>query len=363
MSAETGAVILLNQNLSGGLGNDLVNWSRLYAESGLRVTVVIWKDEGQFRERLPGGVTKIVLGTGSFLRATLRLARILRAQPNATVLATQYKAGASAVLARDLARTRQRLVYREPVLPGSYLNAYTIFRYYRLCLVRADAVLAQTGHAARELAALGFQPDRIRICPNLPPDGATAPSPPGVGPADHPRLIAVGRLTEQKGFDRLIRHFPSVVANHPGATLTLVGDGALRAKLEALAAESPASTRIRFTGQVADPTPYLRDADLFVMSSEYEGLSNAFVEALFSGCRAITTPAGGGMADFMRDLGAADCIIDDANFASDLPRAVSHALSKTEAQWAPVFRRLDEAYGHDAVRRIFLDAVRPPTAP
>lgn len=358
-------IIIVGLNLSGGIGNDIVNWARLLDENGRACTVVLWRNEGHFAGRLPQGVRVVDLKTGSFLKAARGLARLMRENPSATVLAGHYKAGASTVLARWLARTANRVIYREPSMPRRYLNAYTLLRYYWLGLRGVDAALAQTPSAAAELASLGIPARRISIAPNLPPpasrDAATRPVPDTYA-GDSPRLICVGRLTREKGAERLIRAMPSILARHPGATLTIVGDGKLRAELEALRDSLGVADKVRFTGSVADPAPLLDEADLFILPSFYEGLSNAFLEALFARRRAISTTAGGGMADFLRDLGAADCIIDEADFGNDLTRAITCALGKSAAEWAPVFHRLDTRYGHESTRRLFLSALDQPSS-
>lgn len=353
-------ILIVGLNLSGGIGNDIVNWARLFHDAGHPCTVVLWKNEGHFTGRLPEGVRTVALDASGFLSASRRLARLLREEPRATVLVSQYKAGASVVLARRIVRTPNRIVYREPSMPRQYLNTYTLFRYYRLALSRVDAVLAQTPCAAAQLAGLGLPAARIRIFPNLPPVASRDTDPPAAPSAfcgDAPKLVTVGRLTREKGTERLIRAMPRLIERRPRATLTIVGDGKLRGDLEALSASLGLSDNIRFTGSVADPAPLLREADLFVLPSHYEGLSNAFVEALFAGRRIITTPAGGGMADFMKDLGAQDCLIDESDFPSGFVRAAENALAKPESEWEPVFIRLCDRYAYAPVSRILLDAV------
>lgn len=98
--------------------------------------------------------------------------------------------------------------------------------------------------------------------------------------------LYVGRLwTKQKALDVLLDAWRK--AGEPG-TLTLVGDGPDRQTLEALAPES-----VRFTGAIADPAPYYREADVFVLASRWEGLSNAILEASAAGLPVIATDVGG----------------------------------------------------------------------
>lgn len=89
------------------------------------------------------------------------------------------------------------------------------------------------------------------------------------------RLLAIGRLTRQKGFDRLI----GWMAQLPGFQLDVLGEGEDGEALAAQAARLP----VRFHGRVDDVRPWLAQADLLVMPSRWEGFGLAAVEAMAAG--------------------------------------------------------------------------------
>ena len=84
------------------------------------------------------------------------------------------------------------------------------------------------------------------------------------GLADEPVLMCVSRLVDGKGQERLIALMPQILARHPEAVLVLVGDGELRADLEALAESLGVTARVRFLGNRFDIPELLRLADVFV---------------------------------------------------------------------------------------------------
>jgi GalNAc-alpha-(1->4)-GalNAc-alpha-(1->3)-diNAcBac-PP-undecaprenol alpha-1,4-N-acetyl-D-galactosaminyltransferase len=100
-------------------------------------------------------------------------------------------------------------------------------------------------------------------------------------------FIGIGRLSFEKGFDRMISAFSSVSKSHSDWNLAIVGDGAERARLEGQANELGIVDRIMFAGWRTNITPLLIQADIFVLSSRYEGFPNALLEAMAQGVTPI----------------------------------------------------------------------------
>lgn len=103
-------------------------------------------------------------------------------------------------------------------------------------------------------------------------------------------VVTVGRLAEPKAYDVLLRAHALATQPHD---LVIVGDGPDRAALEGLAAELGISDTVHFTGFLSDPQPLIARADLFVLSSRYEGLGLVLVEALAHGTPVISTDCAG----------------------------------------------------------------------
>lgn len=106
-------------------------------------------------------------------------------------------------------------------------------------------------------------------------------------------LLHIGRFNEQKNHVRLLHVFAQLVEKHPNCRLLLVGDGELRAETEALANTLGIADKAVFCGSQSDVHPYLQQADLFLLPSDYEGMPMTIIEAMGTGFPIVATAVGG----------------------------------------------------------------------
>lgn len=108
-------------------------------------------------------------------------------------------------------------------------------------------------------------------------------------------ILAAGRLTAQKNFAMLIDGFACFAKTHPDYRLTICGDGELKESLISQARHLGVDDRISFPGFITDIHKRMTEAEIYVSTSDYEGISNSMLEALAIGIPTICTdcPAGG----------------------------------------------------------------------
>lgn len=104
---------------------------------------------------------------------------------------------------------------------------------------------------------------------------------------------AVARLRPQKGVTHLVQAMATVAARFPDARALIVGDGELRADLEAQASALGIADRFRFVGHQTDVVAHLAAMDLFVLPSLYEGMPLAVLEAMAAGLPVVATAVDG----------------------------------------------------------------------
>ena len=114
-------------------------------------------------------------------------------------------------------------------------------------------------------------------------------------------ILAVGRLTTQKGFDILIRAFSLSMSEIEDWNLIIVGDGEERKNLEKLSRDLNIEQRIKFTGNKTTPEDYMSRAGIYVLSSRCEGFPNVLLEAMAMGAPVISSNCKSGPTDIITE--------------------------------------------------------------
>ena len=117
---------------------------------------------------------------------------------------------------------------------------------------------------------------------------------------DRKVLLAMGRLVALKGFHRLVEAFSALAHTHADWDLVIAGDGPERARLEGLIAHHGLMGRVHMPGLVGNVGDWMQRADVFALTSDFEGFPNALVEALASGCPAVCVDCETGPRDILR---------------------------------------------------------------
>lgn len=158
-------------------------------------------------------------------------------------------------------------------------------RLRRWSYPRCTAAVALTDTVAQHLRTLVDQRP-VYVIPN----GIAAPSTTveNVGDHDQRTIVAMGRLSPEKGFDLLVEAFARLTPQPNPWRLQIAGEGVERAALEQLIERRGLSQRVQLVGWVDDPARFLSRAALFVMSSRYEGFPMSLLEAMACGVPAVS---------------------------------------------------------------------------
>lgn len=137
-------------------------------------------------------------------------------------------------------------------------------------------------------------------------------------------IVSVGRLMEQKNQKNLISAFADIRERYPEYTLTIYGDGPLKDALTEQASALGIADFVRFPGSVDDLHDRIVSAELFVLTSDYEGMPNALIEAMCLGLPVISTKVSGA-TDLIRD--GENGLLVECDDVQDLANAMEKMLS------------------------------------
>lgn len=162
-------------------------------------------------------------------------------------------------------------------------------------------------------------------------------------------VLAVGRLTHQKGFDLLIEAFSLLADKHSDWNLLVIGEGFLRDYLEQQIRALDLSERIFLVGRVGNIGEFYTQANLYVMTSRFEGFPNSLVEALAHGLPAVSFDCDTGPRDIIRQ-GVDGLLVPEGNVEA-LVEALDRLMSDSELRQA-FAKRAVEARERFGIERI-----------
>jgi glycosyltransferase involved in cell wall biosynthesis len=274
---------------------------------GHHIDLLLMRAQGELLPLLPPEVRVIDLHAKRIRGAVPAIASYLRREKPDGLQVSMWSLTIAGILAHRLGRSRARLVLSDhTTLSKHYGHSRWLRRQFmkwsiRLFYPLADRRLAVAQGVADDLAQLsGLPSDAFEVVYNPVSAPQSAPGPAmeiealwgGTGA----RILNVGRMTAEKNQKLLLEAF----ARMPGyARLIICGEGELRGELEAHAAELGIAGRVAMPGFVVDPTPFYRSADLFALSSDYEGFGVVLVEAMRAGLPVVSTDCMSGPAEIL----------------------------------------------------------------
>lgn len=313
------SIHLFIPNLDGGGAEKVIlNLAQGFQRRGLDVSIVAAQAEGAFLKDIPNGVKFVDLQATFpvFVSKTLALKHHLqRTQPD--VLLSTLDILGSAVLARNLAQVpTQVLMVVQTHLTQQFKDRHgllmTRLKWFGVgqMYMRADAIAAASRGVAEDVACHTQIPAKVIEVIYNPVltydfyDKANQPvDHPWFMPGEPPVILGVGRLVKQKNFATLIQAFARVRRQRP-ARLVILGDSdkrepLVKPQLQRMIQELGLTEDVDLPGFVSNPYSYMAQANVFALSSIYEGFGNVVAEALAAGTPVVSTNCPSGPAEIL----------------------------------------------------------------
>lgn len=200
-----------------------------------------------------------------------------------------------------LAMSKYKIIVNEQNNPLSlHSKTWQILRY--LTYPSAAKLVSVSQGVDREFGWLAKSKKTVIYNSLTPPaNRPTAVALPPGADADKKWLVAMGRLVQQKNFSMLLSAFQRIADKHPDWQLLIFGEGELRSQLEAQRDKLCLGDRVLLPGITTNPFAIYERAELYVMSSLWEGLGVVLIEALACGLPVVSTDCPSGPREVVRD--------------------------------------------------------------
>jgi glycosyltransferase involved in cell wall biosynthesis len=295
----------------GGAERSMVTLANAMAAAGVRTDLLLVQARGPYLAEVSAAVRVVDLGASRVMGSLTSLARYLRREKPAGLIATPSHANVVAIWSNLLAGRPTRVIVREANAIGRAgsdpFESRWMPRFIRWFYPWADHVVAVSEGVARDLASTIRVPlasISVIYNPILTPDleyrAREVPDHPWFSTPGLSVLLAVGRLSAQKDFPTLLRAF-SKLRHQNALRLVILGEGDDRSRLQSMIRDMDLEDRVALPGFVGNPFSYMSRARLFVLSSAWEGLPGVLLQAMACGCPVVSTDCPSGPAEILEN--------------------------------------------------------------
>lgn len=272
--------------------------------------------EGPYLAEVPDDVRTYDLGAQRVRYAFLPMLKLIRKLKPDVVFSTLGHLNMALIILKFLMPKHTRLIVREANTVSEIVRLSSrplLWQFlYKTLYKRADLIVCQSDYMQQDLIKNFNIPAEKTVRIYNPVDIESIKKKANSGenpfPSSSPNIVAIGRLVYQKGFDRLLRAMPQLLKEKPNAKLWILGEGPLEQELRGQCNRLGIAKNVEFAGFQENPYVWLKHADLFVLSSYYEGLPNVLLEAIACGCPVVAVDHPGGTREIMEKLGLSDRI-------------------------------------------------------
>lgn len=348
---------------SGGAERALINLADGISRSGHEVELVVVNGDGPLRSIVPGHIPVIDLGMPSVRSSVPALVRYFnRSRLHAAVIA-QSHLQFMALLARRISGKSFLAIVNEHSPPSRHNPGKVsdaVWRWIRNRIYSDADAITCVSEGIREDLLMNFPfvpKSRVSVIPNALPDRffsnqeVAVPEHSFFNSSD-PVVFSAGRLVPSKNFPLLLKAFAKV-NECLKCRLIIAGEGPEHLFLRQMIADLGLEERVSLIGHEMDLLPFMKHAELFVLSSDYEGLPMVLLESLAAGCPVVSTDCISGPREIQRHVGSAALSLvpvrDETRLADEMLRRLKEPKHVTEIKSLDAFRALNVSARYGAL--------------
>ncbi|MDW0116281.1 glycosyltransferase [Sporosarcina thermotolerans] len=278
----------------GGAERVTVNIIRNLDPNKFDIKLILLKKEGPYLRDLPENIEVVDLNTTRVRNSLIPLIKVLNIIRPDVIFSTMGHLNIAVLAIKYFIKGNPKIIVREANTPSKDIrrNKKMFTFLYKYLYPKADLIIAQCDEMKNDIMHFSnVKGENIQYIYNPLDINNIREMSVGISPyyGKMVNFLSVGRLTQQKGFDTLINAFTIVSKNIPNAHLTILGEGELKSTLQTQVNVLGMREKVSFVGFKNNPYPYYKNADVFVLSSRWEGFPNTLLEALACGVKVVST--------------------------------------------------------------------------
>ncbi|MFD1362327.1 glycosyltransferase [Lentibacillus salinarum] len=313
-------IAFIMPKLSGGGAERVVSTIiRHINKNEFKCYLILFNTNGDYQESIPKEVNVEELSKRNIIGNSVQLVKIVRKIKPEILFSSMRSISVLLALLKVFFPSTTKLVFRENNTPSVSIKQSrfpwlwriiykTIFKYANKIVCQSDFMVNDFRHefnyTGNNLVKI-YNPVDIQMIEKESKKGSS-PFPNN----NKKNVIAIGKMTEQKGIDLLLKSFANYRERTRDVNLWLLGEGKEQTKYELLAASLGIDDSVHFVGRQNNPFKWMNYADLLILPSRYEGLPNVLLEALCCGCPVVTTDHPGGTNEIMEIIDCPDRIVE-----------------------------------------------------
>lgn len=306
--------IVLPSLVGGGAERLAIYLAHDWVERGFTVEMALMQNEGELIKLLSPDISIINLNSVRIRNSIKALSNYIKQSKPDIIWVGMWPLTSASIIAWLMAR-KQGSIYlidhnhlSKSVIKELGIKPFILKSFIKLSYPFANGIMAVSNGVKADLCKLGGLNDkRVRVIYN--PAATGIPDSIKIneeskknlwGDSFDYHILSVGSLTPQKNYHLLIKAF-SKISKKLNAKLVILGEGKLRPSLQSLILELGLKDKVLLAGFADNPYPWYLTADVYVLSSDWEGLPTVLIEALESGLPIVSTDCESGPKEILEN--------------------------------------------------------------
>jgi glycosyltransferase involved in cell wall biosynthesis len=341
----------------GGVGKMRLHLFQGFLARGYDIDLLVSERDSPYFASLPKGVRIFDIETTHTIFCLPSLVKYLRRNKPSVLVTDRIRLAVSSLRARSLSGVGTRIyssVHRNLSTKFSGVNdkkARGKLEEMQKWYPRLDGVIAVSKGVGDDLKrCIGLTEEIVHVvynpvvCPTIFEKARKMPDHPWFSTKDWPVVLAVGRLEVQKDYPTLLRAF-SCLIKKKACRLIICGEGRDRAKLERMADCLGIREHVALVGFIDNAYAFIRQADVLVLSSAFEGFGNVLVEAMALGTPVVSTRCPSGPEEILQggELGPLVPVGNAEALCEAILATIEHPVSTDRLKAAGLFYSLENS--------------------